>query len=266
MSDLYNPYAAPQAAPPPVQDAPGGGAPQPWTVGEVISLGWERFKQCWPVLVFSYLLVAVILQVASKVSTLPFDVRPDVRSPSYWEAMGVSTVVTTIINAFFRPGLVRIWLAAARGQSPSFGLLFSGFDRFLPMLGLTLLTGVAYSLGFLLLIVPGVILMLGFFAAEYYVVEAKMGPIDALKASWETTKGNKGDIMLLALSGLGLFMLGGLMCCVGIFATFPLFEVAAAASYTRMSGSSPAPPPFANQQPPPAPGRPPTDYGAPPGY
>jgi uncharacterized membrane protein len=267
VSNLYNPYAAPQAAPPPQQDTLGGGTPQPWTVGEVISLGWERFKQNWAVLVFSYLLVFVVLQVASRASTMALDAPPDVRSTTYWAAMGVSSLVTQIVNAFFRPGLVRIWLSAARGQSPSFGVLFSGFDRFLPMLGLTLLTGIAYTLGFALLIVPGVILMLGFFAAEYYVVEGKMGPIDAMKASWDATKGNKGDLLLLALAGLGLFMLGGLMCFVGLFATFPIFEVAAAASYTRMSGNGSAPAPFADQQPPPPPpGLPPSDYGPPPGY
>jgi hypothetical protein len=48
----YNPYAAPQAAPPPQQESTTTGAPQPWGVGEVVSLGWARFKQNWALLVF----------------------------------------------------------------------------------------------------------------------------------------------------------------------------------------------------------------------
>jgi uncharacterized membrane protein len=237
-------------------------------VGEVLSLAWERFKQSWAVLVFSHLIVVVILQVVSRVTVMALGVTQDLRSPTYWTAVGVTSAIGQVVTAFFRPGLVRIWLAVSRGQSPSFGLLFSGFDRFLPMLGLTLLSGIAYTLGLVLLIVPGVILMLGFFAAEYYVVEGKMGPIAAMKSSWDATKGNKGDILLLALAGLGLFILGALMCLVGYFVTFPIFQVAAAASYTRMSGNGPAPSPWVDQQPPPAPpaGAPPADYGPPPGY
>ncbi len=260
----YNPYAAPQAAPPsPAQGPAGAGAPQPWGVGEVVSLGWERFKQSWAVLFFSYALLTVILQVVSRIATMIVGTTTDFRSAQYWSAIGASSVVSWVVTAFFRPGLVRIWLAAARGQSPSFGTLFTGFDRFLPMLALTLIMQIAIGVGMALLIVPGVILALGFFCAEYFVVEAKMGPIDAMKASWDATKGQKGDVLLLALAGFGLGMLGVLMCGVGMFATFPIFEVAAAAAYTRMSGMEPAPSAFADAQPPPpqAPG-----YGAPPGY
>src|SRR5438094_3251727 len=60
----YNPYAAPQAAPPPLQGAPQfGGAPQPWEIGEVLGIGWDAFKANWAVLIFSYFLVGIISSV-----------------------------------------------------------------------------------------------------------------------------------------------------------------------------------------------------------
>jgi uncharacterized membrane protein len=268
MSYQYNPYAAPQAAPPVLGAPPPPGMPQPWTVGEVISLGWERFKQNWAVLVFSYLVVFVILQVVSRVMVMAVGSTTDFRSSGYWTGLGASTVASQIVSAYFQTGLLRIWLGVARAESPSFGLLFSGFDRFLPMLGLTLLSGFASSIGLVFLIVPGVFIYLGLYLAPYYLVDARMGPIRAMSASWDATRGQKGDVFLLVLAGFGLGALGGLMCLIGIFATFPLWAVASAAAYTRISGNGVATlytqgaPPAAPQGYPPLPG----SYGPPPGY
>ena len=44
MNYQYNPYAAPQAAPPMAPGVIQPGSPQPWSVGEVITIAWERFK------------------------------------------------------------------------------------------------------------------------------------------------------------------------------------------------------------------------------
>ncbi|HEY2513818.1 MAG TPA: hypothetical protein VGI39_23280, partial [Polyangiaceae bacterium] len=56
----YNPYAAPQAPPPPVAGPMQGGAQQPWEIGEVLGSAWEIFKRNWAVLVFTSLLGSLI--------------------------------------------------------------------------------------------------------------------------------------------------------------------------------------------------------------
>jgi uncharacterized membrane protein len=273
VSYQYNPYAAPQAAPPLAGGALPPGTPQPWTVGEMVSLGWARFKENWAVLIFSNLAVFVIIQVISRLLVMqvgsPTDFRTNgFHSRGYWAGLGVSSAASQVVTAYFQTGLIRIWLAVARGQSPSFGVLFTGFDRFLPMIGLTLLSGFASGIGLVCLIVPGVIVYLGLYLAPYYLVDAGMGPIRAMQASWEATRGQKGDVLLLVLAGFGLGVLGGLMCLIGIFATVPLWAVASAAAYTRMSGNGVATmygdgaPPGPQQAYPPLPG----GYGPPPGY
>ena len=125
--------------------------------------------------------------------------------------------------------------------------------------------------GFVLLIVPGVILSLGLLLAPYYVVDAQMGPIAAMKASWGATRGQKGDVFVLVLAGVGLALLGLVMCFFGILATFPIYSVAVAAAYTRMSGLGVAPPMYGAAPPPGYPQAPPPPGGygppgPPPGY
>jgi hypothetical protein len=263
------------------------GAQQPWRVGEVLSIGWERFKQNWAVLVFSFVVYVIIAQVLARLAVLPLErvypmptpppgAEPDevlreMVSGPFFANVGVTGFVGWVARSFFSTGLIRIWLAAARGQTPSFALLFLGGDRFFAMLGVTLLTGVATTLGFMLLVVPGVILTLGLALAQFYVVDAKMGPVPAMTASWQATRGFKGDLFVLGLAGIGLSILGACMCFVGVAATVPIVFVAAAAAYTRMSGLGPAPAAQATAPPsPPAGGGaaplPYGPYGPPPGY
>ena len=58
----YNPYAAPQAAPPPPGGfGPSAGGPQAWDVGEVLSTAFEAFKNNWAVLVGSFFVFGALL-------------------------------------------------------------------------------------------------------------------------------------------------------------------------------------------------------------
>jgi uncharacterized membrane protein len=57
-----------------------------------------------------------------------------------------------------------------------------------------------------------------------------------MRASWQATKGHKGKILLFVLGGVGLMLLGLLMCCVGIYVTFPIFWLGFAVIYVRLSG------------------------------
>ena len=233
----YNPYAAPQA---PVAAPPVGapyGQPQPWTTGEAISQAWATFKIHGGVLVLSYLLSTFVTAVVGQAPVM-FGLLggETVNSGPRIGLQAAGMLIGQVSGAFFQGGLTRIWLAAARGETPVFATLFSGADRFIPILVLNLLMMLTLVLGFALLLVPGVILYLGLFAAQFYVIDAGMNPVDAMKASWASTRGQKGEVFLLMLGGAGLGVLGMLMCCVGTLATFPIYFLATAIVFTRLSG------------------------------
>lgn len=78
----------------------------------------------------------------------------------------------------------------------------------LPILLITsLLVGIACGIGFILLIIPGIIVAMGLSMITPIIVVEKMGPIDAMKRSWELTKKKK-------LHLFGLFFVGGLISSV----------------------------------------------------
>jgi hypothetical protein len=267
----YNPYAAPQAPPPPMAAAPGAGTPQPWEIGEVLGQAWEIFKVQWAPLVGSYFVAMMLSMIPTfahmgiKVADGSFGheqpLDPDVLAANY----GVG-LINQFIFTFFEAGLIRMYLAAARGETPGFGDLFGGASRYLPLLAARFLVGLICFTGSMCLIVPGVIAYCGLWMASYYVIDAGLGPIDAIKASWEATTGQKGNIFLFLLLG-GLIAASGVCACyLGIFVTVPLFFLAMAIVFLRISGrgtpalpAHPAAPPGGYGGPPPGGG-----YGGPP--
>jgi hypothetical protein len=277
----YNPYSAPQAPPPPPVALQGAGAPQAWEVGEVLGAAWEAFKVNWVVLVFTYLIALAFSMIPYFALALPLlFVMP---SPAgrgahpnadlgFLGALIPAYLAVLFAVTFFYAGLTRIWAAAARGQTPTFNMLFSGFDRYLPFLGVVLVFGIGAELGLFLLIVPGVILWCGWMVAPYLVVEAKAGVMDSLAASWAATKGQKGKIFLFGLLAFVVAFALQLTCC-GYFVATPLLGVAWAIVCMRITGHGV--PPSANAAsgsggygaPPPGYGGPPLGYGGPPpGY
>jgi uncharacterized membrane protein len=271
----YNPYAAPQAAPPMAPGVIQPGSPQPWSVGEVITIAWERFKANWAVVVFSYVLMMVIVEAIAMVPTVALLAGAvDPASGAYTGLTVTFWILQFVAGAYFQAGLTKIWIETARGATPSFGTLFAGADRFLSFLACYVLFALGVFFGSIFFIVPGVILGLGLVFGTWYTVDARMGPIDALVASWNATKGHKGDLFVLFLAAVGLWILGALMCIFGMFVTVPLSYIALGVAYTRISGLGSAPGVVdalpQGGYPGSGPGYPPAGYGgpqgAPPGY
>jgi uncharacterized membrane protein len=121
-------------------------------------------------------------------------------------------------------------------------MMFSGGDVYLKMLATRILQTFAALIGCLLLIVPGVILTTGFSQAEYYVADAGLGPIAAMRESWRVTDGQKLPLFGFALLARVIMVAGLFACCLGLFVSIPFGEIATAIVFVRMSGRGDATP------------------------
>lgn len=265
----YNPYGAP-AAQGPQWSAPVGppGQPVPWEPGEVMGRAWDIVKLHWVPLVFATLIAGGAGGLPQQISAVYRGVALhgefDFTDPIFSTLFSIGSLVGLALQAFFQVGLVRLNLAAARGQTPELSQVFSGGSRFLPMLGAMLLHMILVSVGMMLLVVPGIVLLLGLGMYPYFVVEREMAPVEALKASWELTTGHKGKLFVLGLYAFGVALLGFVACCVGVLASAAVISVAQAMVFTRMTGTVEPPSPPAPNYPSPY-GPPPGAYGGPPG-
>lgn len=239
---MQNPYAPPKdfgmlpgALVPP-------GSPRGFGTREVLEAAWEITKKHWPVLVAAF---AVWTVPASLVSAFPVAmvalqlVEPN--SAEYWGLYLLTTVAAQIVGFFFQVGYIRIVVAAARGQTPQFMDIFSGFDRFFAIIAIALVTILPETLGLVLLIVPGVIIFLGFSLATFYCVDQRLGPIASLRESWRAMRGHKLATFVFLCVAFLIYMASFVVCCVGSFASFGLLYVAWAIIYIRLSGYEQAP-------------------------
>lgn len=72
-----------------------------------------------------------------------------------------------------------------------------GFRYFFPLLGMALLIGLGVMAGLVVLIIPGVLLALGWSIAAPIMIVEKKSIVDSISRSWELTKGYKRWILLL---------------------------------------------------------------------
>ncbi len=189
-----------------------------WRVREVIRAAWGHFGRHWGVLTAGLLVSTlavggVAYGTAFGLTRLMTRLRPGA-------AVGLlpllaAVTLALLLNAFFRVGLVRMWCDAARGNRPRFGQLFRGGDRFLPLTGALILRALLVTVAFVPLVLPGVVLALGFSLTEFYVVDRGLSPLAALRASWDASVGKKGRVMLYLLGALFLLPLGYLVVVLG---------------------------------------------------
>ena len=114
---------------------------------------------------------------------------------------GLGSAVSLVVSPVLSYGLALYFLSCARGRSVEMGIFFSGFSDMVRLVGTYLLMVLAIIIGFILLVVPGIIVAFGLSQTFFILADDKeIGAVDALKASWEMMKGNKVKFFVLSLS------------------------------------------------------------------
>jgi hypothetical protein len=109
------------------------------------------------------------------------------------EAIG--QIASYVVGIWIAVALIVVYLASARHKKISLDAAL----RIEPSLAvnyflLWLLTTLLAILSFVLFIIPSFFVVPRLVLAPYYLIDKKLGPLDALKASWRESKGNVGKI------------------------------------------------------------------------
>ena len=133
---------------------------------------------------------------------------------SAYEAYGLSYVFTIGSLALFIQGPISIGLATyslaiANQKDYSYNQIFTGFKYFFKALFLFLLFNISFLIGFIFLIIPGIIIAL-MFSQIFYIMadDPETGVIDAFKKSASLMKNKKLQLFGLGMRYVGLFILG----------------------------------------------------------
>ena len=122
-----------------------------------------------------------------------------------------------------------------RDGSAEYNNVFDGFKSLGKALGVYFLTIISVLIGFILFIVPGIILALGLSMAYFIMIDKpELGVVDTLKESWRITKGNKTKLLGLSLRFIPWAILGILCLIVGIAFVLPWMQMSYASFYDQI--------------------------------
>jgi len=140
-----------------------------------------------------------------------------------------------------------VLLMLRENRSPGVGDLFSEMRLFLPLFAFGLAVFIVTIIGFMLLVLPGLLVMLGVTFACMYMLplmtDRRLGLIDAIKESWAmATRGDIVDHVAVVVIFLGINMVGSSVG-IGILFTQPFATVFLMSVYQEKIGAGLPPQP-----------------------
>ena len=183
---------------------------------DILSRSWDALSSKWLLAIGLILLHGILNSVIGSVG------------------FGLGTLALSGALSF---GLSRTMVLIYRGHTPQFETYFDGFKHFLPTLVAFLLVSVIVLVGFVLLVIPGIIAAIGL-SQTFYVLQDRpeLGAEGAIRESWRLTWTNGNMLKVFFMSILSaLVALGGLLALgVGLLFAIPLVSVMAGGLYEEL--------------------------------
>ncbi len=197
------------------------------TISGSYGYGWQ---QMWKHFLYLFL-VMVIVGIAESPASIVRDSDAD-NSPVMIVLQILAAAYWLLFFSVVKYGGDLMYLRAIRNEKFEISEMFNGFKKnYTNIILANLLTFAIVGLGFVLLIVPGIILACRLVFVSYLVMDKNMEPVAAVEKSWEMTRGHGWQIF-----GMGLLVIpiviGGLICfIVGIVFSIIWISAAFASMY-----------------------------------
>jgi uncharacterized membrane protein len=203
------------------------------TVSDVYGHGWETLKKYFPELLLVFF-IQVLLSIPMGFTSMFFNIEY------------IGTFTTGLFNFIYgilvlmpvSYGTSWVFLKAVRGEDFRVQDIFFAYQSFGNVLLANILVFLIVGAGIMMLIIPGIIFACKLAFVPYLVMDEKMEAVDAVRKSWNMTRGHTGTIFLMGV--VAFFVgLGGLICfIVGIIPAAIWISLAFATIYMSVSGRS----------------------------
>jgi uncharacterized membrane protein len=148
---------------------------------------------------------------------------------------GFTAIVGFLGFVIIQAAVVRAALALTRGETIELQTLFR-FDNLPQLLIGALIVAVLSGIGSILCYIPGLIVT---FFVQFYVhflIDQDMTGVDAIKASFSFVNANLGTVVGFFLASMVAYILGAMLCGIGLLVALPVVFIAQAYTYQRLRG------------------------------
>jgi uncharacterized membrane protein len=182
--------------------------PQELRVWRFIGLAWDVFKPHW-------ILLSAMFFLFKAIEMMPY----------------VGGIAWLILGGPLMVGVWGILLSVVDGRTPTLGMMFERFDRFLDAFLAQLIMAILVVVGCLFFIVPGIILMIIWMFTYPILAETNLGFWEAMRASAALTKGYRWRLFFFGLAACLLLLVGLCVFLVGVFVALAVVFTALALIY-----------------------------------
>ena len=185
--------------------------------GEAIKFGWDTTTGN-----LGLFIVALVIVVA-------IGLMPMVASGSL-----VVAVVAAVLNLVVGIGVMRMALRFVDGEKGELVDLFSKIPLIVTYLIASFVVGIVVTVGFCLLILPGIYWAVRLYMFPWVIVDKEVGPFEAIRQSWSMTEGSFWNLFLLGFLLCLINILGTMALLIGLLVTIPLSVVAVGYVYRHL--------------------------------
>jgi predicted Zn finger-like uncharacterized protein len=207
-----------------------------FTVGELIKDAWQKTKgakgSIWGGVGIMYLILfglslggpLALMQVYGESNPMM--------------AMGINgglQIVTALLSMLFSGGLMLIGVHQVLGQRVSWTMVFAGFSgsKILSMSIAVFLQVILIIVGFVLLVLPGIYLSVGYALTLPLILDKGLGPWEALEASRKAIHKKWWTVFGLYFVMMLLYAVSAIPLGLGLIWTVPMFFVMVGVLYSR---------------------------------
>jgi hypothetical protein len=192
---------------------------------ELVEHAWEITKQnFW----FLFWLAFIIMLAGSIPNLFGQEVQ---QTNFFW----VLVLIIWIVQIFLSLGIIRISLKLSRSETASWGDLWEPRHLFWRYLGASILYGLITVIGFILLIIPGLIISIRLQFFTYALVDKEMKIFEALQYSWDITRGSWWNLFFYNIILTLIVFLGLILLVVGVLVATPVTWLAYTLVYLKLS-------------------------------
>ncbi len=212
--------------------------PRRFSKGEAVRFGWATVKRHLGFFILMYITYGVVIYVPNLIIRL---VRPT--AAIQWVFLLAMQILVAILALVAALGFIRVALKFCDNEKAKISDLFgASFSQVLSLSVASIVAGIVTVVGYVLLVIPGIIWSTRLSLYPYFIVDKRLGPIAALKSSWALTKDSTWNLLLFGFL-LGLItVLGALAMLVGLLAAIPTTAVAHAFVYRKLLAEPPTAP------------------------
>ena len=192
------------------------------TVSGSYGYGWQ---QMWKHFLYLFLITVIVTFARIPVSIIQESVTVSTAGMVLLQILAAAYLLLFIPVISYGSNL--LYLRGMRNDKIEVQEIFSGFKKnYLNIILANLLTFAIVGLGFVFLIVPGIILACRLSFVSLLVMDKNMEPVAAVEKSWEMTKGYGWTVFGIGMMAIPVFIGGILFFVVGII--FAIIWISAA--------------------------------------